>query len=963
MNIWYTNADSLTNKIIELQKRIDTSEQHPDIILVTEVKPKSNRYECSQAELNLEGYTPHFCNLHTNVGRGCVIYTDSSLDVRELKVNVGFEEYVMISIKLGAGDRLTLCNIYRSPSSTMDNNKSLLRLLETIDDMKPSHLVICGDFNFPTINWEHMSAPGEDENDPNLFIEKIQSMYWTQHVNKPTRVRRLNRPSLLDLVITNEENMIDEIKHDSPLGSSDHCVLQFKYNCYAQPNESRQTKFLYDKGDFAKMKNMLDVDWEEKLSEYQDDVQGMWDCFYSTLTKAEKECIPQKIIIKGKYKKQMRIPLDHKIIGKVKKKHRAWQRFMETAEGEKYEEYVRYRNQVRNLTRKAKRNLEKAIAKDVKNNPKRFWKYVNNKTKTRSVVPDLEYDNDGTKEITTSDIEKAQVLARYFSSVFTKEPEGEIPHLGPEVTDKILGELEITRKDIEDHLTKLKTSKSPGPDNLQPRLLKEIAFSISWPLCIIFKTSLRTKTVPSQWKMGNVSAIYKKGKKSLSTNYRPVSLTSIICKTMEAIIRKQIMHYMKSNRLFSDKQYGFISGRSTILQLLTVLDKWTEVLDNGGIIDIVYMDFQKAFDTVPHKRLIEKLKFYGIKDPLLGWLEDFLRNRRQRVVVNGNHSEWHHVTSGIPQGSVLGPVLFVLYINDLPNITTTSTYLFADDTKIFSTRLHGEQDVELQNDLDNLQLWSEKWLLKFHPDKCKVLTVGGQDSRPANLHLYQTSQDGNREIVQLQTISKEKDLGITIDEGLTFKEHIHTITKKANNVMGIIRRSFDYLDHETFLPLYTHLVRSHLEYGQSVWNPRLRGEIRKLENVQQWATKQVKGMKNLSYSERLKQLGIPTLAFRRARGDMIEVFKIIHNIYDEEVSPKLPRAPVTLRGHEHKLFKQRAYRLDIRRTYFSVRVVDAWNELPSSVVTADTLNQFKSRLDKHWEHHPAKYDLEEIWAN
>ena len=236
--------------------------------------------------------------------------------------------------------------------------------------------------------------------------------------------------------------------------------------------------------------------------------------------------------------------------------------------------------------------------------------------------------------------EKADALADFFSSVFTKEPPGATPILGPRITEQILSGVDITQEEIESHLKKLKVSKSPGPDSIHPRVLHEVAQSISFPLWIIFTTSLRTKKIPTQWKQGNISAIHKKGSKKLCTNYRPVSLTSVVCKRMESIIRKRILQHMKTNKLFSNKQYGFISGRSTILQLLSVLDRWTEILDEGGVIDAVYMDFQKAFDTVPHRRLIEKIKYYGISDPLLGWLEDFLKDRKQRVAVNGKYSAW-----------------------------------------------------------------------------------------------------------------------------------------------------------------------------------------------------------------------------------------------------------------------------------------------------------------------------------
>ncbi|KAK3086726.1 hypothetical protein FSP39_022531 [Pinctada imbricata] len=279
-------------------------------------------------------------------------------------------------------------------------------------------------------------------------------------------------------------------------------------------------------------------------------------------------------------------------------------------------------------------------------------------------------------------------------------------------------------------LGKLRQDKSPGLDCLHPMFLKELSKEIAIPLQIIFNKSLQEKEVPSDWRKAKVSAFFKKGEKSLAGNYRPVSLTSVVCKVMETFVRDHIVDYMSLNQLFTKKQYGFMSGRSTALQLLSVLEKWTNALDEGNPIDCIYMDFQKAFDTVPHRRLISKLKSYGIDENLITWISSFLSNRLQHVSINGESSDWMDVTSGIPQGSVLGPILFVLYINDLPDEVNSEVYLFADDTKIFKVIGNDTDSETLQRDLDTLTQWSNTWLLKFHPSKCKHLHV----SRKGEIH-------------------------------------------------------------------------------------------------------------------------------------------------------------------------------------------------------------------------------------
>lgn len=360
------------------------------------------------------------------------------------------------------------------------------------------------------------------------------------------------------------------------------------------------------------------------------------------------------------------------------------------------------------------------------------------------------------------------------------------------------------------------------------------------------------------------------------------------------------------------------------------------------------MDFMKAFDQVPYRRLLHKVQSYGINGHLLGWITNFLTNRRQRVSVNGSFPSWGAVTSGIPQGSVLGPLLFILFINDLPNDAKSPAYLFADDTKLYRNISNPRDEIILQGDLNVLQSWSDNWLLNFHPDKCKVLTVG---KRKLSTRYYLNCRGSLHE---LDIVHDMKDLGVTIDASLSFEAHIQDKINKANRTTGMIRRAFISLDEDMFLCLFKAFVRPHLEYANAVWNPYKRKDITALENVQRRATKMIPVLNKLSYPERLRKLKLPTLVYRRARGDMIETFKEL-NSDNKDINPAFTINTNVSRGHNLKILKQRCNK-DVRKHFFTYRVANLWNELPSKVVESKNLIAFERHLDAHWKNADFKYD-------
>ena len=406
--------------------------------------------------------------------------------------------------------------------------------------------------------------------------------------------------------------------------------------------------------------------------------------------------------------------------------------------------------------------------------------------------------------------------------------------------------------------------------------------SLSKPFKLLFDLTLFEGTIPNNWKNAEVRPIFKKGDKSNPGNYRPVSLTSVICKVFETFIKKALYDHLIDNNLLSKHQYGFVSGRSTITQLLVTLNDWLLSFDNDVHVDAAYMDFRKAFDTVPHQRLINKLKGYNINGPILKWIISFLTERSQFVKINSSCSSKLSVSSGVPQGSVLGPTLFIYFINDLPETTqNTHMKIFADDTKVYNEIKEHRNVEQLQCAIDSMFDWTQKWLLKFNKEKCKILHLG-RNNPPNKYFIGKGDQRIPLEVTEL-----EKDLGVHVDPDLNFKNHVKTIVKKASFSSYKILKNFTFREANILIPIFKSMGRPILEYGNVVWSNGLKKHMTKIENVQRKFTKHVKGIHNLSYENRLKKLKLPSLEYRQPRGDMIEVFKIIRNYYDYFSTPSL----------------------------------------------------------------------------
>ena len=915
------NARSIVNKQKELEMTV--IEENLDLVVITETW-LSNKI--SDEEISINGYTlirKDRSDINKSRGGGVAMYVKNELNpLCKPEINGdNFSESVWCSIRCGREDTL-LGVCYRAPDSTVHNDEKLYKL---ISEVSKGRVVIMGDFNFAELDWSSMDKL--DVSHP--FVESTNNNFLCQVIDEPTRGR-----NYLDLVLSSEESMVQNVLVEEPFETSDHQVIRFEILSKKVECAKNTLKYDYYKTDYnAVREDIKSFKFDNSLNITE--INQSWLNIKQNILNVRDKYVGFKKKAKSKSKWAT-----NKVRKCREKKKKAWLEYTASGRDERLHEIYKthLRNSV-NENRKAKRSFEVRLADNIKNDTKSFFAYVNSKKRANNKIGPLK---DSLGNVIQNNTEAADLLNNYFASVFTREDIRSIPE--PELVFKgtqsqCLSEILITEEIVQDRLSRINTNKCQGPDEVHGKLLYEMRQELVKPLTELFKMSLDSSIVPQDWRDANVCPLFKKGSRSKTENYRPVSLTSIVGKVCESIIKDSLVQHLQEHNLIRNSQHGFTSGRSCLTNLLDFFESVTRELDEGNDVDLVYLDFCKAFDKVPHVRLIKKLEAHGITGKVKEWIISWLRNRRQRVCVEGELSDWVGVSSGVPQGSVLGPVLFLIFINDMDQGLVSKLDKFADDSKLCKG-LSQQADVDaLVTDLARLENWASLWQMEFNVEKCSVIHLGRNNAQ----NQYQLGS------VVLKSSNTERDLGVVVDKTMKFSEHINSTVSKANATLGMIRRSITCKSRTIITKLYKALVRPKLEYCVQAWRPYLQKDIDKIERVQRRATKMIEDCKSLCYEDRLKATGLISLESRRIRGDMIEVFKILKGINKTDKTRWFELAQNNrTRGHKLKLVKNRS-RLEVRRNFFSQRVVSVWNNLPKVVVEADSVNSFKNKYDKYFK--------------
>ena len=845
----HVNIRSLTrSKLLAIQSSFSNNY---DIITLSETYLHTG---VSDDVFRIQGFHDIIRKDRDGHGGGVAVYIRDNIAYKRLyEFDSPSLEALWLSINTIEG-KVLFCCCYRPP----DRNDFWMDFDNTLENIKQSnnykYMFILGDLNadFNSSNGRKLLQLCNDNN-----------LHYL--VNEPTRITA-NSQTVLDQILSNAPNFISNVTVSPPLSTNDHCTVSATINFKIQKKESfYRHVWLFKDANFDQFRqDLMDTNFDSIfVTDNVDDVCRAWSDKFLTVA---KKAIPNRTILVRPndspwYTSKLRL-MKRKML-------RLFRKFKNSRSDNNWEGYKRSRNEYQHALDVAEEDYKNTLTSSLASgkNTKLWWRTVKNllgKGSFRSLPP-LEYNN----TFLTDDKDKATAFNNFFlshSNINTNTA-----HLPPtnNVDEKLIS-VSVTEQEVYDLINSLDTSKATGPDGIGPKLLREAGYTIVPSLTKLFNLCLDCAQFPSMWKLANVLPLYKKGDASDVGNYRPVSLLSCTSKLLERVVFKNLFNYIRDNNILTPHQSGFQSGDSTTHQLSYLYHVFCKALDSKKDVRIVFCDISKAFDRVWHDGLLYKLSKIGVGGKLLQFLKHYLSERQQCVVVQGQTSEPGNVKAGVPQGSVLGPLLFLVYINDLTNDIVSNIKLFADDTSLYIEVDDPKQSADILNqDLRTLKNWADQWLVTFSAPKTKLLTCSFKNVKHPNIVF---------DNLVLSESSSHKHLGLTITTNLSWSSHIHSIVKSVSPIVDVLKKLKYRLDRETLEKIYFSFIRSKLEYGCYIWDNCTKSDAKLLEDLQLNIARIVSGArKGTSHELIYNELHWPSLADRRKGFKLKNFVKIISN--------------------------------------------------------------------------------------
>lgn len=677
-------------------------------------------------------------------------------------------------------------------------------------------LVVSGDFNMGDIGWLSDGPLSASNEGSRQFCDTISDCSLSQMVSFPTRGTRI-----LDLVVTSHPGLVQQVTCVPVL--SDHCGISVLLRRpLARTDDCLPVvKPLWSAVDWPRVVASLEDELVSVTS--SQDVDQSWNCLSAAILKTIATQVPSKTI-----RKREAFPREIvKLLRRKERAYKAWRRYQSEANRERYREL---QARAQRECRRFHSSKVTRVAEIMKEDPRPFWRFVRQLRVDSSSIPPLV---SGSK-IFSSPSEKANLLRSTFGQVCQPRAglgDSKSPFCPANIAHTAMERVVVDDLGVLHLLMKIKTSKASGPDKIPGIFLREACFGLYKAVASLFKLCLQQRRVPTAWKQANVHPIFKKGDKSDPGNYRPIALLSILSKQFEHVIARAISQHLNLNSLIDPRQHGFRRGRSTETALTSVRHRWAGFLDQTySSVDALFLDFSKAFDTVNHHLLLLKLRANGISEDVVDLIRNYLTGRTQRVVVDGAFSDPYPVSCGVPQGSILGPLLFTVFINDLFKAVTRGSGInaYADDTLLYRSITHASDIASLQADLQAVEKWATLWNLQFNVSKCACMRISlNQRARsmypPASYTLNGAT---------LANVAQTRYLGVVLQDNFRLTRHYFEVVNACNRLIGLLKRNISAASRAAKRTAYIALVRSRLDYACAVYDPHEITHIEHIEAVQ-----------------------------------------------------------------------------------------------------------------------------------